>query len=148
MPEDTPETVAALIEWLYNGCYTYVYSSSANTPPPNDLAQGTFHVSVYAVAAKYDCQALADEAMRNFAHVLEGLDGAECLGLWKAAYANDLPLIKWKPEDEMKGFGQRLVRILKGMYEQGVEVEEVFEQFPRLATDVLRLAVTSGSLEG
>lgn len=144
MPEDTPEVMAALIEYLYNDVYTYTYDAEITANEPvSDRKQGEFHVALYAVASKYDCQPLVDAAVRNFMTVLEALGDADCLSLWKAAYANDLPISRWGIAEAGCGFVKGLPKQLENLYELNLEeVMRVFEEYPALATDVLRVLVT------
>lgn len=148
MPEESPNTMAALIEFLYHGVYTYTYTSATTTDtPPNDLAQGEFHVAVYAVADRYDCQPLAEEAVRHFMCVLEQLKELDCLLLYKVAYENDLPMAKWGVKGAKKEFVANLARQLGVLYrDHAEEVEGVFKLHPTLATDVLRLVITRADI--
>lgn len=146
MPEDSPEVIAALIEYLYNDVYTYTYDDENTMDVPiSDLKQGEFHVSLYAAASKYDCQPLAEVAVRNFMTVLGALGDADCLRLWKAAYAHDLPMSKWGITEPGCGFVKGLEAQLKNLYaNHAEEVAQVFEEYPTLATDVLRVVITKG----
>lgn len=148
IPGDSPNAMAALIEFLYHGVYTYTYTSATTTDtPPSDLAHGEFQVAVYAVADRYGCQALADEAVRNFMYVLERLSELDCLMLYKVAYENDLPMAKWGIKDAKKEFVANLARQLGVLYrDHAEEVEDVFKQYPTLATDFLRLVITRADI--
>lgn len=148
MPEERPDTIAALVEFLYNGVYTYTYTSTTADAPPSDLAQGEFHVAVYAVADRYDCQPLAHGAVANFMHVLQQLGELDCLMLWKAAYAHDLPLSKWGTQDGENQVVAGLASQLRVLYrDHKEEVQEVFKMYPTLATDILEQVVTKTSIE-
>lgn len=144
MPEDSPDTMAALIEFLYHGVYTYTYTSATTSDTPaSDVSQGEFHVAVYAVADRYDCRPLADAAVSHFMNVLQQLGELDSLMLWKAAYANDLPMSKWGLKDAKNHVVAGLAEQLRLLYrDHEAEVEEVFKLYPVLATDVLRLVVT------
>lgn len=146
MPEDSPEVMAALIEYLYNDVYTYTYDAENTMDAPlADLKRGKFHVSVYAVASKYDCQPLAEVSVRNFMTVLRALGDVDCLRLWKAAYAHDLPMLKWGITAPGCAFVYGLEGQLKNLYKNNAEeVAQVFEEYPTLATDVLRVVITKG----
>lgn len=145
MPEDEPETLAALIEFLYNGVYTYTYDGERGSDTPAvDLTEGQFHIAVYSVASKYDCPLLANGAVRNFCRVLRELDSVNCLRLWKTAYDNDLPLSKWGrvPDSKPPGAAE-LQKQLQILYaDHAEEVAQVFHDYPALATDVLRVVIT------
>ncbi|KAL0632101.1 hypothetical protein Q9L58_009033 [Maublancomyces gigas] len=144
MPEDDPEIIAALIEFLYTGSYTFAFTPplTGETPavPSSDVAQGSFHVSVYAVASKYDCDKLVEGAVRNFVYVLKELKGMDVIELWKAAYAKGLGLGQFEGDGEMKGFVGGLAKLVAEAFaEHRGEMEGMVADYPELASDLLRI---------
>lgn len=149
MPEEKSEILASLIEHLYTGTYTYTYNSDTTTVfediPVIDLAEGCFHVSVYAVAFKYDWQPLVDDAVKNFLAVLAMLSGIDIVRLWRAAYGDGLTITKCGGEESLVGFQRLLPRLWKGLCETDAEeMRSVVSEFPDLAYDFMHLIV-SGS---
>lgn len=147
MPEDEPETIAALIEFLYTGSYTYAFTQPATDKavavPSSDVAQGSFHVAVYAVASKYDCEKLVEGAVRNFTYVMKELKGLDVIELWKAAYSKGLCLGQFEGDAEMKGFMKGLAKLVGEVFgEHRVEMEGMVADYPALASDLLRLVTT------
>lgn len=70
MPEDDPAAVSALIEWLYNGKYTYNRDRLQETTlrlheaadRSGNFHEGLFHLEVYIIGSKYECTALMQDA--------------------------------------------------------------------------------------
>lgn len=151
MPEDEPEIISALIEFLYTGSYTYTYDPEATTvsettedTPVSDLTEGSFHVSVYTVAFKYDCQLLVRAAVASFTHVLKQLNGISVIRLWKAAYAKGLFLSECENDGDLDEFKGGLAKLLKVLYETDrEEMESTISEYPALSSDFLRLVVSS-----
>lgn len=154
MPEDEPAMVSALIEFLCNGSYTYTYGSEAATKisnsetdaPDADLSEGLFHVGVYAIASKYDCQPLTYSAVKSFKYVLNALEGIDVVRLWKAAYSKGLSLSECDEDDDgLVAFKIGLPKLLKELYVTDCEeIEGTIGEYPVLANDFVRLLV-SGS---
>lgn len=155
MPEDDPEIVAALIEFLYNGQYTYTYdpqttersdrSVGATLLPVADAREGTFHARVYAIACKYSCEPLVKAAVKNFVYISLQLTDMDVIRHWKIAYENGLLLSDWEDEKSLVGFKRGLARQLKDLYlVHGDEMDKTFEEYPALGADFLRVAVCSG----
>lgn len=146
MPEDEPYNVAALIEFLYTNNYTYAYSPQQQTEsnaPPRDLAEGSFHIGVYATAFKYDCQELVDASLTSFIGVLIKLNGIDVIRLWKAAYDQELLLSKVEDDDNLAEFRRGLVGLLKGLYaSHREEMDKTSADYPALINDLLRLVVS------
>lgn len=146
MPEDEPQIVSALIEFLYTGGYTYAYSPADETDsdaPPADLQEGSFHVGVYATAFKYDCQELVKASLTSFLGVLGQLKGIDVVRLWKAAYAKQLLLSKVREDAMLAEFKSGLVVLLKELYiTHGEEMDRTSEEHPGLMNDLLRLVVS------
>lgn len=149
MPEDEPQTVAALIEFLYTGCYTYPYHtpSEASTEadaPAADLDEGAYHVGVYATAYKYGCTALVEAALKAFMFVLGQLKGVDVLRLWKGAYSKELLLKAVQGMQDVGEFKAGLPQLLKEMYmAHPTEMERTSVDYPALLHDLLRLVVCS-----
>lgn len=147
MPEDEPHHVSALIEFLYTGNYTYAYSPPAkddSDAPPTDLAEGAFHVGVYATAFKYDCQKLVKASLTYFIGVLKQLTSIDVILLWTAAYDNGLLLSTVSKNDSLYEFNQGLAGLLKGLYvTHSEEMDKTCEDHPTLINDMLRLVVSS-----
>lgn len=139
MPEDEPETIAALVEFLYVGSYTYTYESL----PTGDLREGSFHVHVYAVACKYDYQDLADAAIRSLTCVIKQVEGIDVIRLLKEMYDKDWVASDWEDDEAMTEFKLRLPAVLKGLYVTHREdMKSIMSECPNLADDLLRLVVS------
>lgn len=153
MPEDEPETIAALIEFLSTGSYTYTYPVSepidvdtATDIPTSDVAQGTFHVAVYAVASKYDCDKLVQGALINFTYVIKQLQGLEVMELWKAAYVKGLFLAQFEGDAVLRTTLAGLQGLVGDAYRtHREEMESMVSEYPALASDILRFITTAGS---
>lgn len=150
MPEDEPEAVSALIEFLYNGNYTYAYPrtterSNINGVPIADLREGAFHVRVYAIAGKYICEPLVKAAAKNFMTILQQLNGIDVIRYWKTAYDHGLFLSDWEDDEGLAGFKARLAKLLKQLYgDHREEMETTFAECPALSIDFLRVTVCTG----
>lgn len=147
MPDDDPTHVSALLEFLYTGSYTYTYYPSSamlpegSTTPAGDLNEGLYHLGVYVVAAKYDASVLASIALKNFKAVAIELESVCALQLWLSAYAKDLRLPRCRQEFDRYSSGQGLVSWVQGLFREHEEVmEDVLEQCPMLAADLLRIS--------
>lgn len=145
MPEDDPQHVAALIEYLYTGGYTYAYtppSEDVSEAAPADLAEGSFHVGVYATAFKYDCQPLVKASLTCFIGVLRQLGGIDVVRLWMVAYDKELLLATVDGDKHLGGFRKGLVALLKEMYTtQREEMDRTSASHPALINDLLGLVV-------
>lgn len=152
MPEDDPHTVAALIEFLYTGVYTYPYHTASEAvvadetggppPPAPDIDEGAYHVGVYATASKYGCTGLVDAAMKAFMFVLGQLKGVDVLRLWKIAYAKELVLGSVQRHEDVAEFRTGLPVLLKELYlAHPTEMERTSVDYPALLHDLLRLVV-------
>lgn len=139
MPEEQPIVVAALVEHICTGSYTFTHAG--DTHPP-DLDQGCFHAQVYAVAVMCDCRTLVADAITNFASVLVRLEGVDVIRLWQAAYERGLTLQMCEGVDAMAEFGKGLPRLLKRLYrDQGEAMKTMLVEFPVLAGDLMCLLV-------
>lgn len=150
MPEDEPQTIAALIEFLYTGNYSYPYQTTSDVEadgaeeatPAVELAEGEYHVSVYATAHKYGCTKLEGAALQGFKFVLGQLKGVDILHLWRSAYANDLHLRAVEDEVDLAEFRSGLPGLLKEIFLlHPTEMEMASADFPTLVHDMLRLVV-------
>lgn len=151
MPEDEPQTVAALIEFLYTGSYSYPYLTTSDieqdgedevTAPAVELTEGEYHVSVYATAHKYGCTKLEDAAFQGFKCVLGQLKGVDVLHLWRGAYAKDLYLKAVEDEEDLAGFRSGLGGLLRDLFLlHPTEMEKTSADYPTLVHDLLRLVV-------
>lgn len=148
MPEDDPSSVAALIEFLYTGNYTYSYDPTkvqipeGSTIPAGDLTEGLYHIGVYTVASKYDCKELSNMAVKNFSVVAVGLDNEGAFRLWKVAYSDGLRLSQCKESFAKYDSGAGLISWAKSLFTKyGEEMEGTFDEFPQLAGDLLRVAI-------
>lgn len=145
MPEDEPEIVAALIEFLYVEHYTYTFERDGlktKSNPPCDRQEGSFHLRLYAAAFKYNCQGLAAAAMRNAIYVLQQLDGIDVVLLLKEAYDRGCDKALWDAGEDIVSFKTKLPGILKRVFvtdNKGL-MDIVFE-CPGLSFDLLRLSV-------
>lgn len=146
MPEDEPQDVVALVEFLYTGRYTYPYHADAESTlekPAADLMEGLYHVGVYATAHKYGCVELVATALELFMYVMGQLKGMDVVHLWKGAYAMDLLLQEVEDEEKGQEFKHGLGGLLKELYmEHRVEMETAAVEYPVLVSDLLRLVVT------
>lgn len=152
MPEDEPEIVAALIEFLYNGNYTYAFDPQTversdktvgtTVLPIGNSRQGAFHVRVYAIASKYSCEPLVKAAVKNFIYILLQLKGIDVVRHWKTAYENGLFLSDWEDDAALAGFKKGLAKELKDLYAaHREEMDKTFAEYPVLGADFLRVAV-------
>lgn len=148
MPEEKPEIISALIEYISTGSYTYTYDVDAitdqNGTPTPDLARGCFDVGVYAVALMYDWPPLGCAALHNFFAVLSQLDGMDIVRLWKAAYEHGLTIPLCGEAGCLAEFEESLPKLLKGLYKtDGEEMDNMVAEFPALAGDFMRFLVAS-----
>lgn len=147
MPEDDPETIGALIEFLYTGSYSYAFKAQETTDtdqeadiPAGNVTQGSFHVGVYSVASKYDCEALVNGSLKNFTYVMKQLAGIDVIELWKAAYVKGLYLTQFEGDVDLTVFMQALPKLVRDMYRaHREEMEAVVVEYPVLGSDLLRI---------
>lgn len=150
LPDDAPEIFSTLLEHLYSGIYTYTYDAdttmAVNNIPVCDLAQGSFHVRVYALASKYDWQPLVDAAIGNFVEMLQKLSGIDIVRLWRVAYENGLTVSVCSVDGRLINFRKALPNVLKKLYQTDpAEMESMVSEMPSLANDFMQLLVTSPS---
>lgn len=147
MPDDEPDIVSALLEFLYVGNYTYTYdpaSSSAGGIPVQDSSEGSFHVRLHALASKYDCQPLSDLTRKSVAYVFDGLITIDAIHLLKEMYENSWVLRDWEDDTEMCRVKQGLPQLMKQLYRSHQDgLEAILAECPALAIDLLRLVSLS-----
>lgn len=141
MPDDEPDTVASLLEFLYVGSYTYAFDGEASTEvPAKDMAAASFHVRLHAVASKYDCEALVAIQRRSIAYVLDGLDGMEVVSVLREMYDSGFVMRDWDGTEEMAALKTRIPGILQELYAAcEEELHGVWAECPGLAVDLLKL---------
>lgn len=144
MSQDDPFAVAAMIEFLYTGSYTYAYDSTNEENTAGTLAEGLFHVTLCATASKYECLQLKDGAWKTFEAVLQDTSDIDRLRLWKAAYSDGLQMPeltdnpqKVKAQEELR----RWVGVLFKDHRE--EVNAALSEDLQLACDLLRLATVA-----
>lgn len=147
IPEEKPEIISALIEYICTGNYTYTYADDTatdlNGAPTPDLTQGCFHVHVYAVASMYDCPSLISNALHNFVEVLSQLDGMDIVRLWQAAYEKGLTLPLCAEAGCLAEFTMVMPKLLKGLYKtDGEEMDKMVAELPALGSDFMRFLVS------
>lgn len=103
MPEDHPNIVSALVEYLHTKSYTYPYEAKEPQESTKqsevgvggvselteDFDEGLFHLAVYELAWKYIYEKLIEVAQKRLHVVMGRLNDIDILRLWKAAYAID-----------------------------------------------------------
>lgn len=147
MHDDRPDTIGALIEFLYTGTYTYSFDPYA-TPnaadiPIGDISRASFHIAVYAVACKCECAALVQGALKNFGTVLKRLRGLDVIEVWKVAYQKGLYLSQIEADDDLGSFMDGLPKLVGGLYRTNrKEMEVLVLEYPKLASELLRLVST------
>lgn len=151
MPQDKPHAVAAMIEFLYTGSYSYAYIPTTGDTTGNvslaTLAEGRFHIAVCSTASKYGCVVLRDGALKAFKAVLGDTSDLERLRLWQAVYSDELDLPELKDDPQMLGTfsGQeelrRWIGALFSEYRDEMDTAMLDDQY--LARDLLRLATVN-----
>lgn len=146
MPDDDLRSVAALVEYLYTGHYTYPFHNTSETEldvPAADVAEGSFHVFVYATANKYGCEQLVDASLTSYLNVLSNLKGIDVFRLWVIAYDQGLVLDTVATGASVVTATNRLGQLLKGVYTTDrEEMDRITLEHPRLIGDVLRHVVS------
>lgn len=141
MPDDDPDTIASLLEFLYLGTYAYTFPADATDVPAKDIAKASFHVRLHALASKYDCAELAALQRRSVAYVLEGLDGMDVVMVVKEMYESGWAVRDWD-EELMGAVRHRMPGIMRALYGTcEEELEGVGGACPALAQELLRLVV-------
>lgn len=143
MPEDSPDVVSALIEFLSTGSYTYSYDSET----VSEEDEGGFHVDIFAVAGKYGCEALEVDARTSFVDVLsaveEGGSGVTLLRLWRRAYEGGLrATANWGTGLDVDGFKIRMVRCVRMVMAQCMaEFDAAVKEVDGLGFDLMDIAI-------
>lgn len=154
--DDDADSVAALLEFLYTGRYTYTYDTDLTAHaagrildfPVCDLRQALFHLSVYATARKYDCAGLAAAAMQNLRVVSRELEAGDFLQVCEALYCDGLRVADLKEGEEGPVFKERVTKWVKGLCtEQREELVKATGKWPELACDLLEFATGAGGSE-
>lgn len=147
MPEDDAVAMAAMIEFLYTGSYTYAYESTGLTgpgsAPAGKWAEGMFHVAVCATASKYDCLKLKGVAWKLFETILRDTSDIYRLRLWKAAYNKGFQELGLDPELKQEELKRWVGALFK---DHGEEMDAALFEDPKLARDLFRLATITGGL--
>lgn len=152
MPDDEPEIIAALIEFLASGRYTYTYrpppgavqTQNLENTAPCDLMEGSFHLRIYAMAFKYDCQGLVSAAMESLIDVLRELGGIDIIHLLKEIYLRGFDIDMLAKGGNVDTVKRKLPGILQRVYEaHGKEMKDIACQCPELANDLLCLSVAA-----
>lgn len=144
MTEDDPFAVAAMIEFLYTGSFTYAFDSTSEENTAGTLAEGLFHVSVCATASKYECLQLADGAWKTLQTVLQDTSDLDRLRLWKAAYKHGLQIPELTENPQRVRAQEELRRWVGVLFkDHREEVDGTLFEDQQLACDLLRLATVS-----
>lgn len=118
LPDEDLEVFRALLEYLYTGIYTYTYDPSSATvvdgAPAADLAEGCYHILVYAVGFRYDWQPLVHDAVRNPPAALSKLQGINVVRMWKSAYESGLTVDVCARERQLEAFEKMLPGRIEG----------------------------------
>lgn len=136
MPDDDPALVAALLEFLYLGSYTYVADHAM------DRAEASFHVRLHALAGKYACPGLEAVERQSVGHVLDGLHGLDVIMVVKEMYEKGWLAKDWSEMMEFAAVKERIPGLVAELYEAGgEELEGVWAECPGLAADLMRLMI-------
>lgn len=164
MPEDDPDAVSALIEWLYTGGYTIhenkLYESTMKLrevsevlDPSPAFLRGLLHLEVYVVASKYDCSALQREARNSYYAAHRAITPIESLRLFKAACTANTHLLPSKlglypPENSLAKIVEMTKRWTGKLFDSyDEETQKTLEDFPMIAIDILRITTTTSTLK-
>ena len=142
LPGENPEIIAALIEFLTTGNYTYHQNSKTINDITLNLAQALFHLNLYATAIKYDCKEFAREVLKIVNGVLVRLDAIDSLDAWRAAYLLACGLSMENLETSESGQA-RLAKLKELGNYYAEELAKLAEDCPALAGDLLVLLAQS-----
>lgn len=152
MPDDDADAVAALLEFLYTGSYTYTYDSSQTALragsaggildiPISDLRQALFHLTVQTLGCKYDCQALVVAARQNLRIVTREVDAIEFLQVCEAMYRDGLLISDLGDAEEGAVFKARITAWVNSLCVRHRErLVGATVRYPQLACDLLHFA--------
>lgn len=145
MSEDEPQDIAAFVEFLSTGSYTYPYHTiedSMSSSPRPDLDEGYYHIGVYTTAEKYDCNELQALSLKFFLYVLSHLEGIEVALLWKSAFVKDMLSEDLETYDGLEEFRRGLPELVKELYTiHREEMEDIAAEHPLFVSEMLRLIV-------
>lgn len=151
MPDDDAHAVAALIEYLYTGHYTYasnredmeLRAGSAGeilNIPITDLRQAEFHLAVYGVACKYDYKELGAAASQNLRVITREADAIMVLQVCEAMYRDGLQVSDLGKGETSEAFKERLTQWVKSLCtEHRVELVTATGKYPDMACDLMDL---------
>lgn len=149
MPDDDASAVAALLEFLYTGHYTYAFTRSGTdlrpgsagailNIPVTDILQAEFHLAVYGVASKYDFQALAAAAAQNLRVITREADAVGVLQVCEAMYRDGLKVSDLGKGETSVVFKGRLTKWVKSLCgEHRVKLVAATGKYPDLACDLM-----------
>lgn len=142
MPEESPEVISALIEFLSTGRYTHSYDSDK----VDKQVEGCFHVDTFMAAGKYGCEALVVEAWKGFTEVLKAVEGDSSvirLRLWRRAYEAGLRAGEnWGTGEQIGGFEKRMVKSVRSVLaECKTEFEAAVKEVDGFGLDLISIAV-------
>lgn len=144
MTEDDPFAVAAMIEFLYTGSYTYAFDSTNEENTAGTLAEGLFHISLCTTASKYECLQLADGAWKALGTVLQDTSDLDRFRLWKAAYKHGLQIPELTDHPQRVKAQEELRKWVGVLFkDHREEVDETLFEDQQLACDLLRLATVA-----
>lgn len=140
MPEDYPDVISALLEYLSTDTYTYAYQSETI----NKEAELFFHLDLYAAAKKYGAENLMHEATENFVEVLKAVrdcSGASRLRLWRHAYDAGLRATNnWNTGNQVHAFRKRIVgQVGKVLAECKAEFDAAVREVEWFGLDIISI---------
>lgn len=145
MPDDEPDIVGSLLEFLYVGSYTYtIDDGDTGDASPKDIDEALFHVRLHSLACKYDCEALVALERRNVAYVLDGLKGMDVVKVVREMHESGWVVRDWEGSEEMAAVKKRIPGIMKELYGTcGEELDGMWTECPGLSAELLRLMALS-----
>lgn len=164
MPEDDPEAVAALIEWLTVGAYTFdktrlqkstmAARQMPETTASEDLLRALFDLEVCVVASKYDSQNLVANAKEWFYDTQGGFKAIDVLRLWRAYSTTDLngfPFPERTSPESGHSIGENSVKareIVRSLAkDHRTELVSAITEFPSLGLLFLEACAAEGSVK-
>lgn len=145
MPDDEPDIIAALLEFLYRGSYTYIVDSAdTEDPPAKGIDEALFHIRLHALACKYDCEALAVVERRSMAYVLDGLNGMDIAVVVREMFESGWVIGDHDGGGEMASVAKRIPGIIRELYGAcEEELHRVRAECPEFAAELVRLMALS-----
>lgn len=140
--KDTPGVVAALLEFLATGSYTYAYGADT----VDQEAEGLFHLAVFVAAGKFGCAPSTGVARTAFREVLSAVSGsapAVRLRLWRAAYVAGMRAGgNWGTGVDVEGFESWMVRAVRTVLaECRVQFEEAVREVDGFGVDLMAIVL-------